>query len=53
MDQTALTDIIRNRLGEEAGNYVIPPPVFEAMGGEFLAFDRNARSLTTRFPVLR
>ena len=53
MDQTALTDIIRNRLGEEARNYVIPPPVFEAMEGEFLAFDRNARSLTTRFPVLR
>ena len=53
MDQTALTDIIRNRLGEEAGNYVIPPPVFEAMEGEFLAFDRDARSLTTRFPVLR
>jgi acyl-coenzyme A thioesterase PaaI-like protein len=52
MDHTALTDLIRDRLGDEAGDYLIPPPVFEAMQGEFLAFDGDGGSLTTRFPVL-
>jgi len=48
----AIMDIIRKRLGDRADDYLIPPPVFVAMRGEFLAFDPDAGSLTTRFPVL-
>ncbi len=29
----------------------LPPPVFQEMGGEFVAFDETAKSLTVRFPV--
>lgn len=32
-------------------NLQIPPPVFTEMGGEILAFDPLAKSLTVRFPV--
>jgi acyl-coenzyme A thioesterase PaaI-like protein len=45
-------DIIRRRLGERADRFRIPPPVFEAMQGEFLAYDAETGTLTTRFPVL-
>lgn len=44
--------IIRERLGDEADRYRIPPPVFEAMRGEFLAFDAQAGSLAARFAIL-
>lgn len=45
-------DALRNRLGDRLGEYVIPPPVFVAMQGEFLRFDLDDGSLTARFPVL-
>jgi uncharacterized protein (TIGR00369 family) len=46
--QTAL----RARLGDRIGEYLIPPPVFFALGGEFIDFDPDTSSLTARFPVL-
>ena len=45
-------DALRNRLGDRLGEYVIPPPVFVAMQGEFLRFDLDDGSLTAQFPVL-
>ena len=45
-------DALRNRLGDRLGEYVIPPPVFVAMQGEFLQFDLDDGSLTAQFPVL-
>jgi acyl-coenzyme A thioesterase PaaI-like protein len=30
----------------------MPPPVFLAMRGEFISFDRQAKVMTVRFPVL-
>lgn len=30
---------------------ILPPPVFVEMGGEFIDFDMEAKTLTTRFPV--
>jgi acyl-coenzyme A thioesterase PaaI-like protein len=48
-----LMEIIRDKLGDQQDRYLIPPPVFAAMEGEFLAFDRDAGILTTRFPVLQ
>lgn len=48
----SIMDIIRDRLGDRVDDYLIPPPIFDAMQGEFLAFDLDTGSLTTRFPVL-
>jgi acyl-coenzyme A thioesterase PaaI-like protein len=47
-----IMDIIRDKLGDQQDRYLIPPPVFHAMEGEFLRFDPDAKSLTTRFPIL-
>jgi acyl-coenzyme A thioesterase PaaI-like protein len=49
---SSIMDIIRDRLGDRLDDFLIPPPVFGTMQGEFLAFDLDAGSLTTRFPVL-
>jgi len=48
----SIMDIIRRRLGERVDRYRVPPPIFEAMQGEFLAYDAETGTLTTRFPVL-
>ena len=52
MDSRPLLEMVRQRLGDNMDEYFIPPPVFEAMEGEFLAFDKDSGTLTTRFPVL-
>jgi acyl-coenzyme A thioesterase PaaI-like protein len=43
---------LRARMQEQGERLVIPPPVFLAMKGEFLEFDEQAKTLTTRFPIL-
>ena len=48
----AIAEAIKDRLGDRLGDYLIPPPVFITMRGEFLAFDAQAGVLETRFPVL-
>lgn len=52
MTQKALTTALARRMAGHQGKFRIPPPVFEHMQGEFLAFDEQAATLTTRFPVL-
>ena len=47
-----LMEIIEERLGDRAGAYRIPPPVFIAMQGELLAFSPEDGVLRARFPVL-
>lgn len=42
---------LRARSGPQAVDYRLPPPVFAAMGGEFLELDLEAGRLRTRFPV--
>ena len=49
---SSLLEIVRQRLGERVDDYMIPPPVFQEMQGEFVGFDIQAGTLTTRFPVL-
>lgn len=44
--------MIHQRLGDRVHDFLIPPPVFETMEGEFLTFDAERRVLKTRFPVL-
>lgn len=52
MPEASLTDIIHQKLGERINDFLIPPPVFETMQGEFLGYDEHAGTLKTRFPVL-
>jgi acyl-coenzyme A thioesterase PaaI-like protein len=55
-DPDALSSImaaIQQRLGDRMGDFLIPPPVFVTMQGEFLSFDADEGLLETRFPVLR
>jgi acyl-coenzyme A thioesterase PaaI-like protein len=44
--------VIQDRLGDRIDEFLIPPPVFEIMAGEFVGFDLETGQLTTRFPVL-
>lgn len=53
MSEQSIMALIEERLGERVGDYVIPPPVFESMRGEFLDFDTEAGWLRARFPVLK
>jgi acyl-coenzyme A thioesterase PaaI-like protein len=43
--------ILRDKLGDRASQYALPPPVFAAMEGEFVELDVDAESLTAQFPV--
>jgi acyl-coenzyme A thioesterase PaaI-like protein len=43
--------LLRKKVGDRIDAYKIPPPVFEAMHGEFLTFDLEEKSLTAQFPV--
>jgi acyl-coenzyme A thioesterase PaaI-like protein len=49
----SIQEVIQARLGDRLAEYLIPPPVFVTMRGEFLAFDLEGGVLTTRFPVLQ
>ena len=52
MSDTSIMEIIHQRLGDRINEFLVPPPVFKAMQGEFLTFDQEAGVLQTRFPVL-
>jgi acyl-coenzyme A thioesterase PaaI-like protein len=47
-----IAEAIRERLGDRMEEFLIPPPVFLTMRGEFLTFDAQAGVLDARFPVL-
>lgn len=49
----SMMDILQQRLGDDIENYLIPPPVFTTMRGEFLDFDLDSGTLSARFPVLQ
>ena len=48
----SIIELVRNRLGDRFDDYLFPPPVFVTMQGEYIAFDLDSGTLTTRFPVL-
>ena len=52
MEINSLMDVLHSKFGDKLDDYLIPPPVFTSMEGEFIAFDLEARTLDTRFPVL-
>jgi acyl-coenzyme A thioesterase PaaI-like protein len=47
-----IMDILQRRLGDRLVEYAFPPPVFTAMGGEFVELDLDAGLLAAQFPVL-
>ncbi|MEJ2010693.1 MAG: PaaI family thioesterase [Anaerolineales bacterium] len=48
-----LMRILRDRYGSALDRFLVPPPVFIAMGGEFVSFDAESELLEARFPVRR
>ncbi|KPK88587.1 MAG: hypothetical protein AMJ88_18770 [Anaerolineae bacterium SM23_ 63] len=46
-----MIEIIHQKLGEKKDNFLIPPPVFTTMEGEFIAFDPKAGVIKTKFPI--
>ncbi len=52
MPDSLIIEIILNRLGDRKDDFLLPPPVFLTMRGEFLGFNLEAGWLTTRFPIL-
>lgn len=46
-----IIEIISNKLGQKKDRYMIPPPVFITMKGEFITFDLEDGVLKTKFPV--
>ena len=49
---SSIVNTIHDRLGGRLDEYLIPPPAFVTMHGEFDAFDEESGTLATRFPVL-
>jgi uncharacterized protein (TIGR00369 family) len=43
--------MLHARLGERAADFLIPPPVFKMMEGEFVEFNAEEGWLRTRFPI--
>jgi acyl-coenzyme A thioesterase PaaI-like protein len=52
MDQSSIMEILHARLGDRIDEFILPPPVFEFMQGEFLEFDPQSAYLKVRFPIL-
>jgi len=44
--------LLKKKVGDRIDVYEIPPPVFEAMKGEFIDFGLGEQSLTAQFPIL-
>jgi uncharacterized protein (TIGR00369 family) len=53
MDFSSFPPEFMQRMGEmmASGQLKLPPPIFLAMEGEFVAMDLEAKTLTVRFPV--
>ena len=52
MLEHSITKILQDRLGDKIEDFLIPPPVFKLMHGEFLTIDIKAKLIITRFPIL-
>jgi acyl-coenzyme A thioesterase PaaI-like protein len=52
MQELSISEILKDRLGDRHKDFLIPPPIFELMRGEFLVIDVEARRIKTRFPIL-
>lgn len=44
-------DLIRQKLGDRRDDFLLPPPVYLAMGAEVVAYDAARGVLSVRFPL--
>ena len=49
---STIMEILRSKLGDRIDAYAFPPPVFTAMGGQFVELDLDAGMLAAQFPIL-
>lgn len=47
-----LINLLRKQHGDRVSEFLLPPPIFTLMQGEFLEIDVDGGILKTRFPVL-
>ncbi len=47
----AVMEVFRSRYGDDLDRFLVPPPVFIELGGEFIAFDKESAKLKARFPI--
>jgi acyl-coenzyme A thioesterase PaaI-like protein len=52
MPLAKIMEILGEMLGDRMGEFMIPPPVFTSMNGEFVDFDLEEGVLRSRFPVM-
>lgn len=52
MTDALIMRIFQEKLGARLERFLVPPPVFVTMQGEFLDYDQAAGRLDIRFPVL-
>ena len=52
MNMSSIMKVLQARLGDRVDEFLLPPPVFEFMQGELLAFDEQSAYLKIKFPVL-
>ncbi|MGD8622614.1 MAG: hotdog domain-containing protein [Anaerolineales bacterium] len=43
--------VFEERYGKDLDRFMVPPPVFTALGGEFIHFDPEKGTLKARFPI--
>ena len=43
--------ILEERYGDRLDEFLLPPPVYEFLGSEFVSFDQEKGELVVRFPV--
>jgi len=46
-------ELFNNVLGDKINDFTLPPPSFEVMQCEVIAFDKEKKTLTTKLPVLK
>jgi acyl-coenzyme A thioesterase PaaI-like protein len=52
MSEALIMESIHQKLGDRVQDFLLPPPVFKTMGGEFVEFDADCGIIKTRFPVM-
>ncbi len=48
-----MMELLRLRYGPALDAYLVPPPAFTAMKGEFVSYDPQRAELQTKFPILQ
>jgi acyl-coenzyme A thioesterase PaaI-like protein len=49
--QNEVMDVFNERYGDQLERFLVPPPVFTELGGQFIKFDSGSAALKARFPV--